>query len=79
MEIITDSQLLRAVEDFLTATDTKPTRFGREVMGDGSLVTHLRKGRSLSLKNAKRVIEHIVEHQPKPARKPTRKSQTVTQ
>lgn len=78
MEIITDSQLLSAVEEFLAATGTAPTRFGRDTMGDGSLVMHLRKGRSLSLKNAKRVIEHIAEHQPKRKRKPTRKSQAVT-
>jgi hypothetical protein len=38
-----------------------PTRFGRETMADGSLVQHLRAGRSLSLANANKVMNFIAD------------------
>lgn len=36
-----------------------PTRFGREVMGEASLVARMRAGRSLSLSNANKLIRWI--------------------
>lgn len=62
MKIMTDADLLAAVEAFLARTGMKHTRFGREVMGDGSLVQHLRDGRSLSLRNAEKVVCFMREH-----------------
>jgi hypothetical protein len=59
MEIMTDAELLAAVEDFLTRSGMAPTRFGREVMSDGALVQHMRAGRSLSLTNANKVLAFI--------------------
>jgi len=37
--------LLREVEKFLHRSETAPTRFGREVVGDPRFVFDLRKGR----------------------------------
>lgn len=62
MDIITDAQLLAAVEEFLERTSMPHTRFGREVMADGALVQHLRAGRSLSLANANKVLGFIAGH-----------------
>lgn len=56
MQMLSDNDLLARVEAFLMKHDMAHTRFGREVMGEASLVTRLRDGRSLSLKNANKVI-----------------------
>jgi len=64
MEIIDDLSLLKAVEAFLATTGMAPTRFGRDVMGEASLVARLRDGRSLSLKNANKVIAFIKANEP---------------
>ena len=37
--------LLREIEKFLRRSDTPPTRFGREVVGDPRFVFDLRNGR----------------------------------
>ena len=37
--------LLREVENFLRRSDTPPTRFGREAVGDPRFVFDLRNGR----------------------------------
>lgn len=62
MQIMTDAELLAAVEDFLARSGMKPTRFGREVMADGALVQHLRAGRSLSLTNANKLLTFMTEY-----------------
>lgn len=67
MQIMTDAQLLEQVEAFLDRTGMAHTRFGREVMADGALVQHLREGRSLSLKNANKVVSFIAAYTPGPA------------
>lgn len=59
MKLIDDEELLAEVERFLADTSMAPTRFGREVMGEASLVARLREGRSLSLKNANKVWDFI--------------------
>lgn len=63
MTIMTDDDLLRAVEEFLARTSMAHTRLGREVMGDGSLVQHLRAGRSLSLRNAEKLMRFMTEYE----------------
>lgn len=62
MSIMTDTELLAVVEAFLLRTKMPHTRFGREVMADGALVQHLREGRSLSLKNANKVLSFMTEY-----------------
>jgi hypothetical protein len=68
MRIMTDAELLTAVEDFLARSKMPHTRFGREVMSDGALVQHLRNGRSLSLANANKVLSFIVQQDAEQAR-----------
>lgn len=62
MEIPTDADLVARVDEFLARTGMAPTRFGREVMGDGALVQHLRAGRSLSLSNANKLVSFMATH-----------------
>ncbi|QJR00908.1 hypothetical protein HH800_01055 [Sphingobium yanoikuyae] len=56
---MTDHDLLQHVEKFLSRTSMAPTRFGREVMGEASLVARMRAGRSLSLANANKLLSWI--------------------
>lgn len=60
--LMTDEQLLRQIDAFLDRTGMKPTRFGIEALSDGGLVKGLREGRSLSLKNAQRVVAFMGEY-----------------
>jgi len=64
MDIITDAQLLERIDAFLAVTDMKPSRFGLDAMGDGALISQLRAGRSLSLRNVERVVRFMDSHQP---------------
>ena len=52
-------QFLSRVEDFLAATGTKPTEFGRAAVGDAAFVLNLRRGRSPTLATADKVLTHI--------------------
>lgn len=47
--------LLRDVEKFLKVSNTPPTRFGREAMGDPRFVFDLRNGREPGVRTVKRV------------------------
>jgi hypothetical protein len=76
MKIMTDAELLAKVEAFLERTKMPATRFGRETMADGSLVTHLRAGRSLSLANAGKVVAFMVAYRAPVASKSARKAPT---
>lgn len=64
MEMLTDQALLAKVEQFIADKNIPPSRFGREVMGDGALIQTLREGRSLTLKNAGKVIQYIQSYRP---------------
>lgn len=66
MEIITDKALLERIEEFLTQHHMKPSRFGLAAMGDGALVFQLREGRSLSLRNAEKVVAFMANYRPTP-------------
>jgi hypothetical protein len=57
----TDEELLAHVEQFLAESKIPPTRFGIEALREGGLVASLRKGRSLSLKSANKVLGYIAE------------------
>jgi hypothetical protein len=39
--------LLRRIEQFLKREDMKPTRFGREAVGDPRLISDMKNGREL--------------------------------
>ena len=66
MNALTDATLIARIEHFLDRTKMKPTRFGLDAMGDGALLNQLRAGRSLSLKNAEKVLKFIDEHEAEP-------------
>jgi hypothetical protein len=61
--IITDEELLERIEAFIRRTEMPPTRFGREAMREASFIESLRNGRSLSLRNANRVLRFMAEHE----------------
>ena len=51
----------RTLEEFLEHSGVKPTEFGRQAVGDPSLVLNLRRGRSPSLATADRILTFIRE------------------
>jgi hypothetical protein len=51
--------LLREVEKFLRQSDTPPTRFGRQAMGDPRLVFDLRRGRDPRPRTVERVLAYL--------------------
>ena len=57
-------QFREEVESFLKRTGTKPTEFGRQAIGDPSLVLNLRRGRSPTLATADRILGYIRENDP---------------
>jgi hypothetical protein len=69
MEILTDAKLIAAVEAFIDEHDQmSASRFGRETMNDPDLLRQMKAGRSLSLKNAEKILLFIEKH--RNARKP---------
>lgn len=60
--IITDGELLARVESFIAQHSLPPSTFGRLTIGDGNLVSDLQKGRSLTLKRAKKVCDFMSEY-----------------
>ncbi len=61
---LTDEAVLERVEQFLATSGMSPTRFGLEAMSEGGLVNSLRRGRSLTLRSANRVLTFIETRQP---------------
>ena len=51
--------LLREIEKFLRRSDTAPTRFGRDVVGDPRFVFDLRNGRDPRPQTVKRVRAYL--------------------
>jgi hypothetical protein len=74
MEIITDAQLLERIEAFLEKHKMAASKFGKEAMGDGALVFHLRgatknksgKPRSLTLEKAGDVVRYMEGYEAEP-------------
>ena len=64
MNMLSDDDLLGRVETFLKQHEMAPTRFGRETMGEASLVARLRDGRSLSLRNANKLLDFMANYRP---------------
>lgn len=52
-------QLLREVEKFLRRSDTTPTRFGRDAVGDPRFVFDLRNGRDPRPRTVDRVRAYL--------------------
>jgi predicted transcriptional regulator len=52
-------QFLDAIEGYLARTGTKPSEFGRQAIGDPSLVLSLRRGRSPTLATADKILAFI--------------------
>ncbi len=52
-------QFRDTVEGFLERTGTKPSEFGRQAIGDPSLILSLRRGRSPTLVTADKVLAFI--------------------
>lgn len=61
--MLTDATLLAQVDAFLARTGMAPTRLGIKVLADGGLVKGMREGRSLSLRNAEKLIRFMESYQ----------------
>lgn len=59
MTIPDDIELLAHTESFLAETGMGPAKFGVLAKGEGGLVSSMRAGRSLSLRNARRILSFI--------------------
>ena len=62
--IPTDAQLLERIEAFCKAHTMRPSTFGRMAVGDGSLISNLKSGRSPTLKMAGRIAAFMTTYQP---------------
>lgn len=58
------ADLIAAVTDYLDATGMAPTRFGRLVNNDRSLVAALWAGRDIRLSTARRIADFIAANPP---------------
>jgi len=66
-------QFLSRVEDFLASSGLKPSEFGRQAVGDPSLIVNLRRGRSPTLATADRILSFIERVEAEQSRLPTRR------
>ncbi len=58
--------LMRRIEHFLARAEMKPTRFGREAVGDPRLISDMRNGRELRDSTAARIIAWLDSQERKP-------------
>jgi hypothetical protein len=54
--------LLSTIEKYLRRTNTPPTRFGREAVGDPRFVLDLRRGREPRARTIRRVAAYLAAH-----------------
>jgi hypothetical protein len=54
--LLTDADLLARIKAFCAQHEMAPSTFGRGALGDGSLIANLEGGRSLTLRNAEKVV-----------------------
>ena len=59
-------QLIRRIERFLAKADMKPTRFGRETVGDPRLISDIKNGRELRDATIARIQAWLDEQDGKP-------------
>jgi hypothetical protein len=62
MKTLTE-QFLDAIDGYLARSGTKPSEFGRQAIGDPSLVLNLRRGRSPTLATADKILAFIRAHE----------------
>jgi hypothetical protein len=62
MKVIDDSEFLVSIKAFLERTGMKPTRFGREAVGEASFIASLESGRSPSLKVVNKVAQFMQDY-----------------
>jgi hypothetical protein len=61
MDIPTLDQILSHIDAFLERHDMKPSRFGRDAIGEASLISTMREGRQPSLDTLRRLKEFMDE------------------
>ena len=69
-------QFLSRVEAFLQASGLKPSEFGRQSVGDPSLVLNLRRGRSPTLATADKVLAFIARLEAEDAKRQRNRQST---
>ena len=57
--------LMRRIEKFLKREDMKPTRFGREALGDPRLISDIKNGRELRDRTLARIQAWLDEQEQK--------------
>jgi hypothetical protein len=62
-------QLLRRIEIHLRRSDTPPSRFGRQALGDPGLVKDLRNGREPRPATIRRLCEYLARAESEEPRK----------
>ncbi|APL94109.1 hypothetical protein [Sphingobium indicum] len=58
----TDAEMLQRIETFCAEHSLPPTTFGRLAVGDGNLVTGLRRDRSMTLRTGQRIIDFMASY-----------------
>lgn len=61
MEIITETELLKRIREFLARHEMAPTTFGRNATGNANLVKELEEGKSPSLRTVQRIADYMTE------------------
>lgn len=75
METKPEQKLIAAIEEFLTSSGMKPTRFGKDALGDANLLKQLHDGRELRRASRDRIESFLKSNAaPKPRAKQQRKS-----
>jgi hypothetical protein len=61
MQIITETELVDRIREFLERHDMAPTTFGRKATGNANLIKELEDGKSPSLRTARKVATFMAE------------------
>lgn len=61
-QLASDADILRKAEEFCGQIGMGVTTFGRKAIGDPNLIANMRNGRSLTLRNAARVVAFMAEY-----------------
>jgi len=60
--LMTQAELLKAIDEFLARHDMAPTTFGRLSCGDGAALGRLRKGLGITLRRAEQMRQFMSEY-----------------
>jgi hypothetical protein len=61
MQIITETELLGRIREFLARHEMAPTTFGRKATGNANLIKELEEGKSPSLRTVQKVANFMAE------------------